>query len=186
MASTKPSPADPLIVVGQFAGPHGVRGDFKIRSFTADPAAIGDYGPLTDAQGRTLTVRVGQEVKPGLFIVRAPEIRTREDCDAYSGTLLHVRRSVLPPADEDEFYLTDLEGLAAFTESGDSAGKVRAAVNYGAGDILELVDVPDRKGPVMVPFTREAVPHVDLAAGRVTVILPDDNDDQPPEDEMRG
>jgi 16S rRNA processing protein RimM len=39
------------ILVGEIGRPHGVRGLVKLRSFTADPAAIASYGPLTTPRG---------------------------------------------------------------------------------------------------------------------------------------
>ena len=39
------------ILVGEIGRPHGVRGLVKLRSFTADPAAVASYGPLTDETG---------------------------------------------------------------------------------------------------------------------------------------
>ena len=170
----------PLVVVGQFAGAHGVKAEFKLRSFTEEPSDVAAYGPLRTDDGRTLTATLIREAKPGLFVARAPEIRTREDCDAYAGALLSVPRNALPAPDEDEFYLSDLVGLAAFTQDGAPAGRVKAVVNHGAGDLIELSGVPGRNGVLVLGFTRDDVPAVDIAGGTVTVVLPDE-DDAPPE-----
>ena len=170
---------DPLVVVAQFAGAHGVRGEFKLRSFTEEPGAVAGYGPLRTADGRTLTAKLVREAKPGLFVARAPEIQTREDCDAFAGALLSVPRSALPPPEEDEFYLEDLVGLAARTPDGAPAGMVKAVVNHGAGDLLELSGVPGRSGIFVIPFTREDVPSVDVTGGTVTVVLPVEDDEAP-------
>lgn len=158
--------------MGQFAGPHGVHGDFKVRSFTAEPSSIFSFGPLSTKDRRVLTIESGRALKPDLFLTRAGEITSREACAAYKGALLYIDRSALPPPDTDEFYYDDLVGLKAVTADGADAGKVKAVVNYGAGDILELFGVPDRPGVVLVPFTKEAVPDVNLASGLVTVVLP--------------
>ena len=170
---------DPLVVVAQFAGAHGVRGEFKLRSFTEDPADVASYGSLRTEDGRTLTVRLLREAKPGLFVARAPEIAAREDCDAYAGALLSIPRAALPPPDEDEFYLSDLVGLRAVTPEGAPAGTVKAVVNHGAGDLIELSGVPDRRGVIVAAFTREVVPRVDVPGGTITVVLPEE-DDEPP------
>ena len=174
----------PLVVVGQFAGPHGVRGQFKLRSFTDDPADVAAYGPLKTPDGRTLTVRLVREVKPGLFVAAAPEIDSPEACEAFKGATLSVPRAALPAPGDDEFYLEDLTGLRAVTPDGMPAGQVRAAVNYGAGDLIELQGVPDR-GTVLVPFTKDDVPAVDVPGGTLTVVLPEETDDGPEEGEDR-
>ena len=176
---TAPPGEGPFVVVAQFAGAHGVRGEFKLRSFTEEPGAVAGYGPLRTEDGRTLTATLVREAKPGLFVARALEIKTREDCDAFAGALLSVPRDALPPPEEDEFYLEDLVGLAARTPEGDAAGTVKAVVNHGAGDLLELSGVPGRSGILVVPFTREDVPAVDVEGGSVTVVLPPEDDETP-------
>ena len=168
-------------MVAQFAGAHGVRGEFKLRSFTEDPADAVAYGPLRTEDGRALTVRLVREAGPGLFVARAPEIAAREDCDAYAGAKLCVPRAALPAPEEDEFYLADLVGLEACTPDGAPAGRVKAVVNHGAGDLVELSGVPGRKGVVVIGFTRDEVPEVDVAGGTLTVVLPDDGGAEPPE-----
>ena len=171
------------VVVGQFAGAHGVRGQFKLRSFTASPEDVAAYGPLATQDGRMLSVRLVREVKPGLFVAQAREIGSPEACEAYKGALLCVPREALPAPEDDEFYLEDLAGLGAVTPEGEPAGRVRAVVNHGAGDVVELEDVPGRKGLVLVPFTREDVPEVDLAGGTLTVVLPEDDPEPAPDGE---
>ena len=39
-----------MAVIG---APHGIKGEVRVKTFTADPLALGDYGPLTDADGGT-------------------------------------------------------------------------------------------------------------------------------------
>ena len=167
-------------MVARFAGPHGVRGEFKLRSFTDAPADAVAYGPLRTRDGRVLTPTLVRKAKPGLLVVRAPEVGTREDCAAFTGAELCVPRAALPPAGEDEFYLEDLVGLRARTAEGVPAGRIKAVVNHGAGDVIELAEVPDRNGLVLIPFAREDVPTVDLEAGEVVVVLPEEADDAPP------
>lgn len=162
-----------MVVVGQFSGPHGVQGDFKLRSFTAEPTSIFSFSPLLTKDRRVLTVESGRALKPGLFVTRAQEVKTREACEAYKGELLYIERNALPkPDDADEFYYNDLVGLKALTQDGADAGSVKAVVNYGAGDILELIGVPGRSGVVLVPFTKDAVPEINVAGGEVIVVLP--------------
>lgn len=158
------------ICLGAFAGAHGVKGDAKVKSFTEHPESIAAYGPVETEDGeRRFTFELVRVLKPGLVLVRAPEIQSREDAAALSGTRLYIDRARLPEPQEDEFYLDDLVGLAAFDESGAELGSVSAVYNFGAGDILELKDVPGRKGTVMIPFLRATVPQVDIAAGRLAI-----------------
>ena len=152
------------ILVGEIGRPHGVRGLVKVRSFTADPAAIASYGPLTDKTGDhrfALTV-----LADGL--ARVEGVSDRESAARLTGTRLYAERANLPPPAEDEFYLADLIGLRAETAAGEGLGRVRSVEEHGAGAFLVLNGPPER----LVPFTRACVPVVDTAAGRVVVELP--------------
>ena len=84
------------------------------------------------------------------------------------GTKLYVPRDVLPETDEDEFYIEDLVGLSAFGGGDAPIGKVKAVFNHGAGDLLEIQPI-ERGKSVLVPFTLEDVPVVDLSLGRIVV-----------------
>jgi 16S rRNA processing protein RimM len=161
--------ADARVLVGEVAGAHGIRGAVKVRSFTADPAAIADYGPLRDDAGRAWRLRVTGAAK-SLLICDVEGVRDRTAAEAMAGTRLWVGRDRLPPAGEDEFYHADLLGLPVETADGAPFGSVVALYDFGAGDILEVRTGAGRL--VQVPFTREAVPVVDVRGRRVVVDPP--------------
>lgn len=156
-----------LIVVGVLKGAHGVRGDVRIKSFTADPDAVFDFGPLLDEAGKVVLTPISARPGKDNFIVRPKEQKQKEDWDALRGTLLHVPRARLPEADEDEFYIEDLVGLDVYSGGNERAGRIRAVQDFGAGDLLDI-DLAGG-GSVFVPFTMADVPVVDLAARRVVV-----------------
>jgi 16S rRNA processing protein RimM len=146
---------------------HGIRGEVRVRSFAANPAGLGDYGPLHDEAGRAFEVASARRAKE-VSIVHFKGIATREAAEALNGTALFVERSALPAdLEEEEFYHTDLIGLAVRDESGVEIGTVSAIHDFGAGDILE---VRRDGGPsIMIPFTRAAVPEVAPARGLIRV-----------------
>lgn len=176
--TTKPAdPSQELIVIAALAGAHGVRGEAKIKAF-GDPALVCSYGPFLDASGKTVLTPV--KAKPGaggLVIASVRENLTREQLMAMKGALLHVPRAVLPPPEDDEFYHADLIGLEARDADGAPMGRVRAVQDFGAGDVLEIAGPG---GVTYAPFTRDAVPHVDLAGGWLTVVTPDTLDGDAP------
>ena len=108
---------------------------------------------------------------PGAFAARLTGIATREEAEALKGTRLYAPRDRLPPLADDEFYHADLIGLAVVDTGGAPLGTVRAVLDHGAGDILEIArpGAPD----LLLPFTRAAVPTVDLAAGRIVADPPE-------------
>ena len=160
------------ILVGQVAGAFGVRGEVRITAYTEDPLALLRYRVLTREDGApALTLQAARAVK-GAVIGRAAEVSSKEAADALRGLRLYVPREALPePADADEFYLADLIGLQAGSRDGAALGAVKAVHNFGAGDVLEL-DPGGGRPTRLIPFTREAVPEVQLAQGRIVVVPP--------------
>lgn len=156
--------------LGAFAGAHGVKGETKLKSFTETPEGVADYGPVeTEDRKRRFTLKIVKVLKDGFVIARAPEIASREDAEALKGVRFYVNRSALPVPEEDEFYLDDLVGLKAFDEAGAALGAVKAVYNFGAGDLIELSGIPGVNGARLVPFTKAAVPAVDMKAGRIII-----------------
>lgn len=160
-----------LICVGAVAGAFGVRGEVRLKSFTAHPESIADYGPLTTEDGKTtFNVTINRRVKGGLA-ARLSGVATREQAEALRGTRLYAPRSVLPKLPDDEFYHADLIGLSVFDTGGRELGRIKSVQNHGAGDLLEI-ETPARKTTFLLPFAKDVVPTVDLSAGRIVADPP--------------
>ena len=156
--------ANDRICVGAIAGAFGVRGEVRLKSFCAQPEAIVAYAPLwTKDGGRSFTLRLTRGSGGGLT-ARLSGVATREDAEALKGVELYADRDKLPNLPDDEFYHADLIGLDVLDTSGKPLGKVRAVHDHGAGDFLEVVSGADI---LLLPFTKAAVPTVDLTAGRI-------------------
>ena len=168
-----------LILVGRVAGAFGVKGEVRVTAYTAEPQALLGYRDLLRQDGSPGLTLLSGRVQKGDVVARAKEIATKEEADAMRGLLLHVAREALPEPEEDEFYLTDLIGLAAVTPEGKVLGRVKAVPNFGAGDLLEID--PGRGGSTWhLPFTRDCVPEVDLTGGRVVVVKPPETSEREP------
>ena len=162
------------IQLGVIGRAHGVRGWVKITSHTADPADLTAYGPLSDAEGRfyALTWKADGVAEISRIVDGVPvKVTDRSQAEKLTNTRLFIDRSALPPAEEDEFYLADLIGLAAMDPSGQALGSVAIVHDYGAGASLEIVG---SGAPLIVPFTAASVPTVDIAGGTLVVALPDE------------
>ncbi|MEQ8193223.1 MAG: ribosome maturation factor RimM [Rhodospirillales bacterium] len=167
------------VCLGIIVGTRGLKGELRIKSFTQDPADIVAYGPLEDRDGkRTFALTVTGEPSgrhKGVLFARVKGVGSLEEAEALKGTELYIPRAALPETDDEEFYHMDLIGLRADLAQGGVLGTVRAVEDYGAGTLLEIEtdrDAPTRDKYVMVPFTRAAVPEVDIKGGRVTVDPP--------------
>jgi 16S rRNA processing protein RimM len=160
------------ILVGRFGAPHGVKGEIRLQSFTADPGRIATYGPLLDnASERSFVVEALRPIKADLFVAKIRGVTTRTAAEALTGLALFVPRTALPPPEPDEFYLADLIGLEAVTEDGVLLGRIIAVSDYGGGPLLEIA--PGGNGEtLLLPFTRAIIPVIDLVAARVIVVPP--------------
>jgi 16S rRNA processing protein RimM len=170
------------ICVAQIGGAHGIRGEVKLKSFTADPLAVKDYGPLASEDGvlqieieavRLLPSlpRARGRGREGVLVARLRGVVDRNAAERLTNLKLFIPRERLPPPDADEFYHAELIGLAAEGADGTRVGTVIAVHDFGAGDILELR--PEAGGAtLMVPFNDAFVPRVDIAGGRIVVVPP--------------
>jgi 16S rRNA processing protein RimM len=160
------------ICVAQIGGAHGLRGEVKLKSFTADPMAVSDYGPLTTEDGAATFEIEAVRAAKGHLVARFRGIGDRDTAERLANVRLFVPRERLPPLAADEFYYTDLIGLSAVTADGTEIGTVVAVHDFGAGDIVELL-LPGGGTTIMLPFTAAFVPSVDIANGRIVVAPPE-------------
>ena len=183
------------VCVGAIAGAHGIRGEVRIKPFTADPEDVASYGPVADeAGGRRFGIEI-REVRGGMVVARLDGVPDRNAAEALKGVRLYVARDALPPPEEDEFYHSDLLGMTAALADGTEIGTVRSIIPAGATEVLEI-DCGPGADTLLVPFTKAAVPEIDLAAGRMIVVPPaetgaedeiadDETEDGGTEDETR-
>ena len=164
--------ADDRIVVGSLAGAFGVRGEVRLKSFCAEPADIVGYAPLYTPDGRVFRdIHITGQTQ-GSLTARIDGVSSKEQADALRSTPLLADRSRLPELPPDEFYHADLIGLPVQDPGGTAIGTVRAVLNHGAGDILEVAG--PRGASILIPFTVAAVPLVDIAARRIVADPPEE------------
>jgi 16S rRNA processing protein RimM len=160
------------LLMGRIGAAHGIKGEVRIQSFTEDPLAIMDYGPLaTNRPGLTVEI-LDARTTTNVLVARLKGVPDRNAAEKLNGVELYVDRDLLPEIeDEDDYYHADLIGLDARLEDGSSLGEVIAVPNFGAGDMLELRDAASGETR-FIPFTKAAVPEVHIAAGYVVVVPP--------------
>lgn len=168
-----PAGDDELVLIGVIAGAHGIRGEVKLKSFTADPADITAYGVLRDEAGKHTIKIVSLKPAKDAFIAKLKDVNDRNAAEALRGTKLYVPRARMPEPGEDSWYHADLIGLQIVGPDGTAIGTVVAVENFGAGDLLEIAPLGGGRSDFL-PFTKAFVPDVDIKGGRVIVAPPDD------------
>ena len=159
---------DALVCLGQIGAPHGVRGEVRLRSFTAEPDAIAAYGPLQMEDGRAIEIESLRPAKDH-FVAALAGIHDRDAAAQLANVKLYVPRERLPQlADPEEFYHSDLIGLTVVDHAGQRLGSVAAVHNFGAGDLLELKLDASNKTELLA-FNDTNVPSVDIAGGKLVL-----------------
>ncbi|GAB2989139.1 ribosome maturation factor RimM [Amycolatopsis acidiphila] len=162
-------------MVGRVAKAHGIHGELAVDVRTDSPEERFAEGVVLNARHRDGSTRpltiAAARAHSGRLLVSFEEIHSREDAEGARGLLLLADTADLPPTDDpDEFYDHELEGLRAELADGTVVGTVQEIVHSPGGELLAL----DREGrTVLVPFVREIVPVVDVAAGRVVLDPPE-------------
>ena len=156
------------ILMATVGAAQGLRGEVRVKAFTEDPTALGDYGNLRSLDGRVFEILEIREAKT-VAIVRFRGVNDRNAAEALNGLELYIERDALPDEelDDDEFYYADLEGLEVFDDAGNHYGAVTGIFDFGAGDLLELKGAGRR--PVLIPFSEAAVLEIDIEKGRLVV-----------------
>jgi 16S rRNA processing protein RimM len=161
---------NPLICVGQITSAHGIRGEVKIKSFTANPEDIGGYGDLTDEAGeKSFSLRLRSALN-NMVIAGVKGVTSRSAAEELRGTKLFMARSKLPKPEEGRFYMADLVGLEAVDAEGNAVGRVTDAMNFGAGDIIAVKNEAGREW--MLPFKEPFAKTPDMEKRVVVVSIP--------------
>lgn len=165
-----PSPSK-KVCVAVLAGARGVRGAVRLKLALEEPGTLLALGPLTLEDGAQVTLS-DVTVTKNQVSARMEGVTSREQAQALKGTKLYADPSRLPAPAEDEYYYRDLAGLTVLQLGGLVIGRVEAVQDYGAGDLLEI-RVDGRKDTVLLPFTEDYVPQVEVAEGFLVIDPPD-------------
>jgi len=163
------------VLLAAVMGAQGLKGAVKAKIFTATPDALPRYGAVHTRDGRRLKITAYRPSKDGEAVISFEGITDRDAAEALKGSELYVARDALPATDAEEFYHADLIGLEARDSEGRVIGKVVGLNNYGASDVIELARADGDH--VLMAFTRETVPVIQVAQGFIVVAVPEDDED---------
>ncbi|HXC56512.1 MAG TPA: ribosome maturation factor RimM [Rhizomicrobium sp.] len=162
------------VLLAAVIGAQGLKGEVRVKTFTAAPEALADYGALHSRDGRRFTVTAARGTRPDEAVLTLAEVGDRAAAEALKGTELFVPRAALPAPAADEFYHADLVGLRAEDVEDRVIGTVKAVHNYGASDVIEIAQAGG--DTLLLAFTKETVPHIEVDKGRIVVAVPRDDE----------
>jgi len=163
-----------MIVLGRILAPYGVKGWVKVRTFGDDPESWKRMsrwwlGPDPEGdQWRELWLD-GFKAHAGGWVAKFTGLEDREGAESLGGLYVGAPREALPKTDADEYYWTDLIGLAVVTESGDALGRVESLIETGANQVLVVRDGDAAQSKRLLPFITQVVKAVDVSGGKITV-----------------
>jgi 16S rRNA processing protein RimM len=169
-----PDPGTPLervrLTIGTIVGPHGVRGELKLRLATDAPEHLRQVKRVflgDEARPRRL-LGVRLHGGPGQALLRVQGIGAPEAVDALRGVPVRIAGSDARPLEPGEFFLYQLIGLEAVDEAGTSLGRVTDVMETGAHDVF-VVSPLDGGPDLLLPNHPEVVLDVRPAEGRMVV-----------------
>jgi 16S rRNA processing protein RimM len=159
-----------LICVGQITSAHGILGNVKLRSFTDPINKMFNYKKHYDENGNLIFIKkLGHD--KNMFICEVKDINTRNLAESLKGQKIFVTRNEFNDLRDDEFYITDLEGLKLYDfETEELIGTVFSVLNFGAGDIIEAE--LNNKEKILVPFNKNFFPKMDLEKEKIYINIP--------------
>lgn len=154
-----------LVLVAQVMAPHGLKGQFKLCSFTE--SSLDDYLPLLSSKGDVFPLSLLSSHKDNVYIASSPHIKNRTDADLIKNTQLYIERNRLPKTNPDEYYHIDLVGCRVFSDA-QEIGTVLAVHDFGAGSFL---DISIKNKIATLPFNRESVLDIDLKSRVIKISM---------------
>lgn len=171
--------SEEMIELGYCSKPHGIKGAFSFHLYNQEESIL-KVGMEIFIVGKDSSQ--ASELFQGPFKIEKIDfgnkaiaflagVRDRNQVEAMVPFTIFVPRSSFPPAEEGEFYLSDLRGLKVIEHgTREVIGVVRK--HYENGAQLVLVVEANRK-IYDIPFVDRFVPAYDVVEGWVEVILPE-------------
>ncbi len=157
------------VVIGQVRSAHGLKGQFKIETYTEDPKNFFKYGKVCIGdQYEGIILNKHRLIKNG-FLVSCENIKSRTEVDKIIKNNIYIFSDQLPKInDKENIYYHDLMDLSVLDESDNNIGRVVSVSNYGSNDIIEI-DLKQKKEKILIPFNKNCIDVVDIENNLIKV-----------------
>ncbi|MFT6331746.1 MAG: 16S rRNA processing protein RimM [Lentimonas sp.] len=168
------------IIIAKIVSVHGIKGNLKLASFTANPQDIEIYlDKLFTPKIPSLKITIINQVPSknnDLFTVKIDGVESRTQAELLRNTEIFIKRDDLEENEEDEFYYCDLIGLKVLDYNSKKIGEIMAVDDFGAGGLVEIKfndSSYDKLGISSFAFTDDIFPEVNLREKYVTFQIPE-------------
>jgi 16S rRNA processing protein RimM len=163
-----------LVVIGEIARPHGLRGEMRVTPLTDHPERFErvTHCVLWDqARDTREPCRVtGARRQGAAVLLSLAGCETVEAASALVGRLVALPEDEALPLPPGHFYPWQLEGCRVLTDDGREVGRVLRIEQSAAQDLWVVSDGTRER---LIPAVAEIVLEVDLTAGRVVIRPPE-------------
>lgn len=182
-----PSAPSDLVVMAQVKEPYGLKGWIKLYMFGEARDGLKDFSQWW--------LNRGSEAKPdwqgvipeqvaehgGTLVAKWPGVEDRDAAFALKGLQIAVPRSQFAANEKNEFYWSDLIGLAVSNRQGALLGQVEGLLDLGPHQVLRVRPVPGltalsaaepgvpAASERLIPFVAQYIDAVDLTAREIKV-----------------
>ena len=145
-----------FVEVGLFIGPHGIKGEVKVKSFTEIPENLFVYEEFfLGNQTKPIKLKLVRKIKQNLICI-VEDIKTRNEAEKFKNLILYVRRDNLPLLKDDEFYQRDLLDFQVYNLERHNLGFVTSFNDFGGGLLVEVEKNKKRFYlPIGKPFLKD-------------------------------
>jgi 16S rRNA processing protein RimM len=145
-----------FVEIGLFIGPHGIKGEVKVKSFTEIPENLFVYEEIfLSNQTKPIKLKLVRKIKQNLICI-VEDIKTRNEAEKFKNLILYVRRDNLPLLKDDEFYQRDLLDFQVYNLERHNLGFVTSFNDFGGGLLVEVEKNKKRFYlPIGKPFLKD-------------------------------
>ncbi|MEA5015125.1 MAG: ribosome maturation factor RimM [Candidatus Limiplasma sp.] len=158
----------PYLLIGEITRPQGIRGEVKVRHYTDDPFRFQDLDRVFVQQGKEyvpMAVTASRVQKDDVFLT-LQGVADRDGAEKLRGVKLYVDRAHARPLEEDQVFIADILGAAAYDTKGQTLGTLREVLTPGGVDVFVL-DTP--RGTLMVPALKTVLLEMDPQQGKIVL-----------------
>ena len=158
-----------MLRVGVITSPHGIKGEVKVFPTTDDAKRFKELKKVILDTGKEYIPMEIEHVKffKNMVILKFKGYDNINEIEKYKSRDLLITRDQAVDLEPDEYFITDLIGLAVVSDQGVELGTLKDVLETGANDVY-VVAMKDGK-ELMLPAIGDCILNVDLEQRRMEV-----------------
>ena len=163
-----------LVAIGRVVKPQGRKGEVAVEPFSDRPERFPQLrrayvaGPGEAVRAVEVT---GCWPHKGRFVLKLEGVDSIDDAETLRGLELRIPEDELEALPEGSYYHHQLRGLRVEDEGGRAVGAVEDILEAGGEAPVLVVRGP--RGETLVPLAADFIRQVDVAGGRLVVVMPE-------------